>query len=203
MRASRRTVLLLAAGLFAVVVNARLANTSSPSEEARRPQADLAWFMVGLRELCRSKDTRLQLSPAQARRILPELQALVDEGILPIEREVPREERRFTPDRTGSERAPSAEERRKMQERRQKEAERIEKALGKMEKVLRQAQIDYILNLEFDPEKYGLGVLQMRSDTRGFDRDGLEKWRKTMEEGRRRLVQLNREVLDLLKKLVK
>ncbi|MGQ9779554.1 MAG: hypothetical protein ACUVRM_06720 [Bacillota bacterium] len=203
MRASRRTVLLLAVGLFLVAGAARLATSSSP-EEGRRPQVELAWFMTGLRDLCRSKDARLKLTPAQAKRILPELQALVDEGILIVDpQKLPTGRQGFGPGQQPPGGGLSEEEREQMRERRQKQAERIEKAIEKMEKALRQAQVDYILNLDFDPKRYGLAFVRPSGNQGGFNQADFEKWRKTMEEGQRRLVQLNKEVLDLVAKLAK
>lgn len=160
--------------------------------------------MVGLRDLCRSKDARLKLTPAQARAILSELQGLVDEGLLVVDpKKLETGRQGFV---SGQGQGPagglSEEERRKMQERRRQEAEKIEKAIERMEKVLRQAQADYILNLDFDPKPYGLEFTRP-GGTGSFSQADFEKLRKTMEEGRRRLVQLNKEVLELVKKLAK
>ena len=194
---------ILALGLFFAAALGRAA-AGSGAEEARRPQVDLAWFMAGLRDLCRSKDARLKLTPAQAKRILPVLQALVDEGILIVDpKKLPTGQMRFMPDQARSGGGLSEEEREQMRERRQKQAERIEKAIEKMEKALRQAQVDYILNLDFDPKRYGLEFVRPSGDPGGFNQAEFEKWRKAVEEGRRRLVQLNKEVLDLVKKLAK
>jgi len=210
MRVARRAFFLFLAGLFLTVGTVWPAATSPNEGEGRRPQVELAWFMAGLRDLCRTKDAKLKLSAAQAKRILPELQALVDEGILIVDlKKLPTGQRGFNPGQVRERREPSEQERQQMRERRQKQVERIEKALEKMEKILRQEQMDYILNLNFDPQSYGLEFPRPQggqNQSGGFNRlsqADLEKWRKTMEEGQRRLVQLNKEVLDLLKKLAK
>ena len=202
----------VAAGLILATAIGMAAAPASSGTNAANAEADLAWFMAGLRDLCKSKDSRLKLQPAQAKKILPELEALVNEKILIVE--MPARQNgasgqtgqggfayRSGAGQTGG---GSDAQRQKMLEQRQKRTERIENALDKMQGFLRQPQSDYILNLNFDPDYYGLGSFQMQRNSQGMPSNAdLQKMMQARRQGMQRLVQLNKEVLDLVKKLAK
>jgi len=189
---------------------------SPPAASSSQPQADLAWFMTGLRDLGKSRDSRLQLLPAQAKKILPVLEKLVAEKILILE--VPTLQGRLGERPSGSpgggvpERGGLTEkQRQEMQARQQKTVELIRKSIDSMDGMLRQAQSDYILGLDFDPAVYGLGrfrTVQGQWQGQGSGQQQqrpsqaeIQKMMKARQEAMGRLVKMNREVLEMLRKL--
>ncbi|MGE5552049.1 MAG: hypothetical protein ACM3ZC_16180 [Bacteroidota bacterium] len=208
----RRMVLAFIVGglIAASVASAAAAQTAA---DMRRPQVDLAWFMYGLRDLGKSKDNKLKLQPAQAKKILPELEALVEEHILVVDlnartrggQEQNQGGQGQTRWRGGANGGGLTEaQRREMAARQQKLADRIETAIDRMEKALNQAQMDYIMNLEFDEAKFGMGfTLVQRGNQSGTNQAQIQKLRQEMQKARERLVQMNKEVIEMVRKLAK
>ncbi|MGE5598048.1 MAG: hypothetical protein ACM3XS_01550 [Bacteroidota bacterium] len=200
----------IAALTLAAAVPALRAAAQRDPAEGRRPQADLAWFMAGLRELGRTRDAKLKLTAAQAKKILPELEALRAEKILLTDLADRQRERGQGTGAggwaggSGGGRQMSEEDRKRLADRQRKTAERIAKALDKMEAALKQNQVDLILNMDFDASQYGLGGFRRAAGEPGsFNRSEMEKMRREMQAGLERLVKLNREVLEMLRKLAK
>ncbi len=206
--------------VFGLVLMAALALSapvaSPPPASSSQPQADLAWFMTGLRDLGKSRDSRLKLLPAQAKKILPILEKLVAEKILITE--VPKMQGRLGERPSGNPGggAPgrgslTEKQRQELQARQQKTAELMRKSIDSMDGMLRQAQSDYILGLDFDPALYGLGrfrAVQGQWQGQGSGQQQqrpsqaeIQKLMKARQEAISRLVKLNREVLEMLKKL--
>lgn len=202
---ARRFIALVAIVGLASIVNLAVLAAPAPATAASssQPQADLAWFLVGLRDLGKSRDTRLKLLPAQAKKILPVLEQLVSDKILVTE--IPEGQDRPNGQSFGGRQgggAPTEKQRQEMQARQRKTAERIQQAIDKMDGMLRQAQSDYIMSLDFDPAVYGLDRARVfqGQDQRPSQAE-LQKMLKTRQEARQRLVQLNQEVLAMVKKL--
>lgn len=163
-------------------------------------QSDLTWFVYGLKQLGQSREARLKLQPVQAKKILPVLEGLAQEKILLTE--APKRQVRLSRPGTA---APSEKELQERQARQEKMAKRIQEAIDLMDGMLRREQSDYILNLDFDPAIYGLDRgPQVRIVGGQGQRPSQEEIRKMMQARQaamERLVKLNREVLEMLKKL--
>lgn len=166
-------------------------------------QANLTWFIAGLKDLCTHKDAKLKLTAAQAKKILPELEALRREKLLVTELPDRQGERRQGGGSGGWQQMSEA-DRKRMADRQRKTAERIAKALDKMEAALKQDQADYILNMDFNAAQYGVGGFRRPAGERGsFSQAEIEKMRREMQAAMERLVKLNKEVLEMLSKLAK
>ncbi len=178
------------------------APTPAPATSSSQPLADLTWFIVGLRDLGRSRDARLKLLPAQAKKILPILEQLAADKILVIE--IPERQGRTEGQSFGGRQggALTEKQRQEMQAHQQKITERIQQAIDNMDGMLRQAQSDYIMSLDFDPAVYGLDRSRMfQGQEQRPSQAELQKMLKERQEARQRLVKLNQEVLGMVRKL--
>ena len=174
----------------------------TPAASSSQPQVDLTWFIVGLRDLGRSRDARLKLLPAQAKKILPILEQLVSDKILATE--APEGQSRPNGQSSGGRQggALTEKQRQEMLARQQKMAERIQQAIDSMDGMLRQAQSDYIMSLDFDPAVYGLDRPRIfQGQEQRPSQAELQKMLKARQEARQRLVKLNQEVLAMVRKL--
>lgn len=183
--------------LCGIVLASFFAAAAEPTvTDTRGPLADLVWFMAGLKGLQAGKDARLKLTRVQARKILPELENLVDAGVIALEA-------RRSGDRAANRRRfgeMTEDQRKELAARLRKTADLIEKALSRMEGALTAKQMSFIINLPFDPAYYGLG--RPEGDT-AMDRAAMLKWRRARQAGLRRLIALNREVMAIMRKLAR
>lgn len=218
---------ILIIGLFALA-GLGLAATAPANTQQTNPQLDLEWYIAGLKGLGASKNAKLKLLPAQAKKILPVLEALVKAKILITE--APKTPSGANPGGQGGQFTPpdgtgagpgsggSGDDRRQaMQEQRRKQNEQIQKAIESIEKALKQLQRDYILNLDFDAAYYGLntGSWQRGNGTgsgsgsrpdAGNGTADMTQIRKMMEQrsaATERLAKLNKAVVDMIRKLAK
>lgn len=167
-------------------------NIQDLMRQSNAMRQNIAWMTVGLDELLKSKDHRLQLTPKQKKQILPIMQALVRKKLILLKPET----ESATPGPTG---APQrSEERRNLQQRRQTQGQtgqqkpRLQQGSGltgnqaglqklqeliifgntqadKVDAILTPDQVSYIDNLDFKPEKYGFTV------SRQFGNGGLNR----------------------------
>lgn len=169
--------------------------------EEHELRKNVTWTVEGIYQLSKARDQKLKITPGQAKKILPVFQGLVDKQI--IHTEMPDSKRR---ERSEFGRNPDP----KMQAELKKRIEFGKRELHRIDSLLTKTQVQFIDNMAFQPEKYGFinrtdfpGKLDTQFRNKGaFDGNRPdEKQIRKMREARKRLVQLNQNVLRTLKQL--
>jgi hypothetical protein len=209
-----------------LVLSVNVLGAEKTSQEAiqdnQEMRKNVTWTTEGLYQLGKSKNKRLALTREQARRILPLYQELIDKKIILIETNLvalcsnpsinlnsPNDSRYFNL---------SAEEEEKSTREIVLLTEFGKQQLRRINNILSKEQIEFINNLDFKPEKYGyfemgrpqndVGQKELQGNqSKGQFRDGWsgnptqnDQIRQKHYEAQKLLVQLNLDVLNILKK---
>lgn len=205
----KKSSLLLFTLLMAMAVSVAAAkeNTNRDAirdalKEQNEMRQDITWTVEGLYKLGHSRNKKLKLTPAQARKILPIYQELIDKKIVRLETD-PGQRRR-----AGSNQGDLTSEQAK---KRLQELTALTKLgrtkLAQINKILTPAQVDFIDNLDFKPEQYGyidfdkLAVQGGMNSNSGSEQSQRPSLLRQNEANRRKLYKLNRDVLEMLQKM--
>lgn len=126
-----------------------LAVPPGPGRPGNEPQLDLLWVASGI--MAMDRDPNLRITPAQAGKILEQLQSLADKGAISLS---------VTPDKSGPsgmrppQGGPGPADPDRMREAQERMAKPIKGALKKIDKVLAESQVSYIDNMDFDATPY-------------------------------------------------
>lgn len=186
----------------------------------REMQQNITWTVEGLQQLGKSPDRALTLTKPQAQKLLPVYQELIAKKIIRIEAGK-REEKRpdFRPSGQGEQGDPRFQKREKAMV----ALTGFGKAkMDQINRILTARQRSFIDNLDFQPEQYGYFKMQgppagigsgNRSGNGTFsgqsqdgqrsraERSGRRELDPKQKAAREQLVKLNREVLEMLKRL--
>jgi hypothetical protein len=211
-------VLILSLNVLGAGKNIR--DVMTENQELRK---NLTWTTEGIYLLSKNKDRHLAITSEQAGRLLPVFQGLIDQGW--IRMEMPKKGRinpggrqgagnpgfgNQPPEGSGPPNGPGMDPQKQAQL-----MERIEfgkREMRRIDSMLTKNQVQFIDNMDFHPEKYGF--LAMNNSPGASSQGGGQssgqfrmagkpnaKIRQQMEESRKRLIQLNQDVVKGLKQL--
>ncbi|HYH02880.1 MAG TPA: hypothetical protein VEC37_07245 [Bacillota bacterium] len=183
------------------VTSAKEVTNREALKEQNEMRQNITWTIEGLYKLGHSHDPKLKLTPAQARKILPVYQELINKKIVRLEGGPGRRAGAGRPEREDL----SPEQAKK----------RIQEVTGltqfgktkltEINKILTPAQMDFIDNLNFNPAQYGyvdFGKFASQDDDNSRpDLSRMREMRKKNEANRKKLYKLNQDVLEMLKKM--
>lgn len=163
---------------------------------------NLAWLTLGLSNLSQSNDSKLKLTTAQKKKILPVFEGLVSNNLirltLPPQTQHNNQSEQSRPQYNPND--PQVQARiRKMKD----QTELGNKQADLIDSILTDGQRNYIDNLNFDADKYGFldfhSLLGNGGQQQQPDQKTIDAMRAKIKAGQAALVKLNNEVLQMLK----